>query len=219
MGPIASLRSLWTFPHIRRKGSPSECGYCLPLSIPPYSRRRRSRRRRRRRRRCRRRRRRRRRRAASAAATARHCSLLRNRIACIVLYFILLRVAVAPIVAVAGVAHQHAKLTSCMPGPIDHPDEPGPLRDTTALRCRGRDRARGGRAQWPCHIVPTERPAAGFSEGASSVSPNRGWIAYMKSPSPIFAHVSDRYVLPSAPSGEFARDRAGPDLRQGVRRP
>ena len=35
MGPILSLRSLWTFPHIRRMGSPSGCGYCLPLSLPP----------------------------------------------------------------------------------------------------------------------------------------------------------------------------------------
>jgi hypothetical protein len=48
MGPIASLRSLWTFPHFRRMGSPGGCGYCLPLtSLPTHSRRRRRRRRRR----------------------------------------------------------------------------------------------------------------------------------------------------------------------------
>ncbi len=35
MGPIASLRSLWTFPHICRIGSPGGCGYCLPLSLSP----------------------------------------------------------------------------------------------------------------------------------------------------------------------------------------
>ncbi len=35
MGPIVSLRSLWTFPHIRRMGSPGGCGYYLPLSLTP----------------------------------------------------------------------------------------------------------------------------------------------------------------------------------------
>ena len=35
MGPIASLRSLWTFLHIRRMGNPEWCRYCLPLSLSP----------------------------------------------------------------------------------------------------------------------------------------------------------------------------------------
>ena len=35
MGPIALLRSLWTFSHIRRMGSPGGCDYCIPLSLPP----------------------------------------------------------------------------------------------------------------------------------------------------------------------------------------
>ena len=35
MGPIALLRSLWTFPHVRRMGSPGGCGYYLPLFLPP----------------------------------------------------------------------------------------------------------------------------------------------------------------------------------------
>ena len=35
MEPIASLRSLWTFPPIRRMGSPGGCGYYpMPLILP-----------------------------------------------------------------------------------------------------------------------------------------------------------------------------------------
>ncbi len=34
MGLIASLRSLWTFTHFRRMGSPGECGLVGRLSSP-----------------------------------------------------------------------------------------------------------------------------------------------------------------------------------------